>query len=95
MTKFTFANKNIIIVEGYKPGDAIPSKVPTLKRAAIIAVEEINKGITSDSRVLGVIDKGDLKDITFENGAVLTLPADYNVAGYKHALEIVISEIAD
>lgn len=95
MTKLTFANGNIIVVEGYKIGEALPAKAPSLKAAAQIAVDEISKGITPDCAVSAVTEKGDLKDIAFENGALLTVPAEYEVARYKHALEIVISEIQD
>ena len=94
-TKFTFANDNKIVVEGYKIGDALPAKAPTLKTAAQIAIDEINNGITPDSFVSDVTVNGELKDVTFENGAVLTVPIDYNVIGYKQALEIVVSEIGD
>ena len=93
--KFTFANDNKIVVEGYKIGDALPAKAPTLKQAAEIAINEINAGITADSFVSDVNVKGEFKDVTFENGAILTVPSDYNVMGYKQALEIVVAEIND
>lgn len=95
MTKFTFANKNVIVVEGYKIGDALPAKAPSLKEAAQIARKGIEKGITPDSAVSGVEARGELKDISFENGALLTVPADEEVSLYKEALEILINEIAD
>ena len=94
-TKFTFANDNKIVVEGYKIGDALPAKAPTLKMAAQIAIDEINNGITPDAFVSDVNINGDFKDVTFENGAILTVPSDYNVIGYKQALEIVVAEISD
>ena len=95
MTKFTFANRNIIVVEGYKIGDALPARAPSLLTAAQIAACEISKGTTPDSSVSDVKINGDFKDVTFENGALLTVPAEYDVKGYKHALEIVVSEISD
>ncbi len=93
MTKLTFANKNVIVVEGYKIGDALLAKAPSLKQAAQIAVEEIRKGVTPDSVVLDVTVEGDLQWVSFQNGALLTIPADYDVSGYKQALEIVVREI--
>ena len=94
-TKFTFANDNKIVVEGYEIGNTLPAKAPTLKAAAQIAIDEINNGITPDSFVSDVTVNGELKDVTFENGAVLTVPIDYNVISYKQALEFVVSEIDD
>lgn len=95
MTKLTFVNENKIMVNGYHIGNAIPAKAPTLKQAAKIAIEEINNGITPDCFVSDVSMNGDFKDVSFENGAVLTVPSDYNVIGYKQALEIVVAEIDD
>ena len=52
MTKLTFANKNVIVIEGYKIGDALPAKAPTLKMAAIMTVREIENNITLNSSVV-------------------------------------------
>ena len=95
MTKLTFANKNIIMMEGYKIGDALPARAPSLKVAAQMAVSEINNGTTSDSAVTGVEEMGDLKNVSFQNGALLTVPSDYDIVSYKHALEVVVKEISD
>ena len=95
MTKLTFANTNVIVVEGYKIGDALPAKAPSLKAAAQIAMNEIRQGLTPDCGVSKVEVDGAFKNVFFENGAVLTIPAEYTVSDYKSALEIVVKEIAD
>ena len=82
-------------MEGYKMGDALPAKAPTLKNAALMAIDEIEKGITPDCAVTGETVNGEFKDVAFENGALLTIPAEYNVTGYKQVLEIVVKEIRD
>ena len=95
MTKFTFANGNSIILQHYAIGNALPARAPSLKAAALLALNEINQQIASDCAVTGIVDDGVLQDLTFENGALLTVPAEYAVTGYRQALEIVIHEIRD
>ena len=95
MTKFTFANKNVVVVESYKPGMALPAKAPTLKGAAKIALEELRRGELADSSVNLVENKGELTDVFFEKGAILTVPSDYTITGYRNTLEVVFAEIAD
>ena len=96
MTKLTFANGNVIVVEGYKIGNALPAKAPSLKEAAQIAVTELDKGSTPDAAVTNVRADGEFLHVSFQNGALLTLPADHDgVCCYKQALEIVVQEIED
>lgn len=95
MTKFTFANENMIVVEGYQIGNTLPAKAPTLKAAAQIALSEIAGGITPNSAAVKITANGAFKDIAFQNGALLTIPADYDDCDYKQALEIVVKEIDD
>ena len=93
MTKLTFANNDVIVVEGYQIGDALPAKAPSLKAAAQIAVDEIVKGVTPDCAVAAVTADGEFKHVAFSNGALLTVPADYTVDTYRQALEILVREI--
>lgn len=95
LTKFTFANGNSIILQHYAIGNALPARAPSLKAAALLALNEINQQTASDCAVTGIVDDGVLQDLTFENGALLTLPSDYRVIGYKQALQILILEIRD
>ena len=95
MTKLTFANKNVIVVEGYKIGDALPAKAPNLKKAAIMALKEIEGKITPDCPLLSEELKGKFKEIFFTNGAILTVPIGYSPQSYYEALKIVVQEIAD
>lgn len=46
-----------------------------------------------DSPVKETFTKEDLKDLTFANGALLTVPADCTALSYRAALETVIAEI--
>ena len=95
LTKLTFANGNIVIMEDLPIGNVLPAKIPTLKKAALLAVHAIRQGSAPDCAVTQIAENGDLMDVTFENGALLTVPADYTVTGYAQALQIVIDEIRD
>ena len=95
MTKLTFANKNVIVIEGYKIGDALPAKAPTLKTAAIMTVKEIENNITLNSSVVKTKINGEFKDLFFNNGAILTVPSEYSPEDYLQTLKIVVKEIDD
>lgn len=76
-------------------GNVLPAKIPTLKIAAMLAAQAIRQESTPDCAVTQITKNGDLMDVAFENGALLTVPADYTVTGYAQALQIVADEIRD
>lgn len=93
MTRFTFQNGNVVIVENYAIGNALPCNAPSLKKAAEIALKEIKGGKAQDCAVSKTTRNGEFKDIVFQNGAILTIPFAYNITGYAQALDVVIKEI--